>query len=136
MLLAKRVYLTTWCKGIIEHCHDRFRVIVSGNAVDGEGLAFEAFMDQHQLAARLGPVLVPARLHRQADGLHRCLASRQAIAGGEQVQVAGPQAVGTVIPVIHPGEQMGAGDQGMAVVAAKVTKGGETGSHSSSRRRR
>ena len=82
-------------------------------------------------AANFGPD-VP--ILRSLDRLHWRLAGRQAIACGVQVQVAGPQAVGTVVSVVDPGEHVSARHDDMTVSAFEVSKGGSAGFHSSLRR--
>jgi len=81
--LASCADLITRQKGFAKDLHNGFRVIVSCDAIDRERFAFDAFMNQHQLASRIKPVLVPAPLHGQPDGLHLSLAGGQTVARGE-----------------------------------------------------
>ncbi len=74
MLLAHYLSLMIERKGFPKNRQDGLRVVVGSDAIDGQDLAFDTLMDQHQLAARLAPVFVPAWLHGQPDGLHRRLA--------------------------------------------------------------
>lgn len=61
--------------GFVEYLQNGFRLIVCRDAIDGQDATFGTFMDQHQLASRLKPVLVPALLHGQPYGFHLPLAS-------------------------------------------------------------
>jgi hypothetical protein len=72
----------------LKHGENSFRVIVGGDAIDGKGLAFHTFMDQHQLAAQVTLIFVAAVLQGQPDRPHRRFARGQTIARGEQIQVA------------------------------------------------
>jgi hypothetical protein len=51
MLFTFGTHLMTIKEGLIENIHNGIRVIVSRDAIDRQGLAFCAFMDQHQLAS-------------------------------------------------------------------------------------
>jgi len=75
------------CKRFLENRNNRFSIIIGGNAVDGQSFAFNASMDQHQLASRFTLILVPALLHGQPDGFHRRLARGQTVTGGVQVEM-------------------------------------------------
>jgi len=57
-------------------------LVIGGDAVDGQGSALDTLMDQHQLASFIKPILVPAILHRQPDGLHLPLARRETVTCG------------------------------------------------------
>jgi hypothetical protein len=64
----------------MENGKNGLRIVIGRNAIDGQGFAFDALMDQHQLAARFTLILVPALFHSQPAGLHRRLTRGQTIA--------------------------------------------------------
>jgi hypothetical protein len=134
LLLTMDVHLITVQERIMENDQDGFRVIIRGDAIDGERGTFSALMDQHQLATRLQPVPVPALLHGQPDGPHLPLARGKTIARGKQIEMAGPQTVRTVIAVIHTRKHVRGGDKIVAVRAPEISKRGKMISHSSLRR--
>ena len=82
LFLAKYLERVSKGKRLLKDRHNRTRVVVSGDAVDRQRIAFRTLMDQHQLAARLPLIFVPAKLHGQRDGLHRRLTRGQTIARG------------------------------------------------------
>jgi hypothetical protein len=63
-------------KGFLENSPYHSGVIVCCDAIDGKSLAFHTFMDQHQLAARVTLVFIPALLHGQPDWFHWRLTGR------------------------------------------------------------
>src|SRR5829696_4750531 len=69
MALTQGMKLMTKPKRFLENRHDRSRVIICRDAVDGKRFTSSTFMHQHQLATRFTLILVPALLHRQPDGL-------------------------------------------------------------------
>ena len=118
----------------LEYLQDGACIVVSRNAVNGQRSAVHTLVDEHQLAARLAPVLVPARFEGQPNGPHLSLAGGQAIAGRVQIEMARPQTIRAVIAVIDAGKEVRARYQRMAVAAFEIAKGGRAVSHSSSRR--
>ena len=87
LLLASMLLLVIFQR-ILKDGYDGFGIVVSGDAVNGQGAAFNTFVDQHQFASRLKPVLVPALLQGQPDGFHLSLACGQPVTCREQVKVA------------------------------------------------
>jgi len=83
-----------------EDLDDIFRDIVGCDPVNGHFLTVDALVDQHQLAIFHLPIFLASFLQSQADRHHQRFTSRQAVAGLVQIQVPGPQAVGTVVAVI------------------------------------
>jgi len=71
--------LMTRHKGSLKDSHHSLRVVVGSNAIDGQGFAFDTFMDQHQFASEFTLIFVPALLHGQPNGFHRRLTRRQAV---------------------------------------------------------
>lgn len=74
--------VNTGFKRGLKDCHDARRVVICSNAIHGERAAL-TLMDEHQLAAPIQPVLVPAMFHGQPDGLHLPLARTQTVTRGE-----------------------------------------------------
>jgi hypothetical protein len=74
ILLAESPRLLTERQGLLKDGNDRFRVIVCRDAINRQSPTFQAFMDQHQLAALIQPILIPAMFHSQPDGFHLSLA--------------------------------------------------------------
>jgi hypothetical protein len=119
-------------KRFIKHRQHGRRIVIRGDTVDGQSLAFCTFVDQHELTPRLSLVLIPASFHGQSDRFHRRLAGGQAIACRIQIQVARPQTVRTVIAAMDAGEQMRAAHDGFAMSTPEIPEGGSIVSHRSS----
>jgi hypothetical protein len=74
-------------KRFLENRSNGPRIVIGRNAVDGQRFAFNAFMDQHQLALRLTLILVPALFHGQPYGFHRRFAGGQTITRRVQIEM-------------------------------------------------
>jgi hypothetical protein len=83
MGLAHSMDLVTERKRCLENLHDRLREVIGGDAINGQRFAFNAFVDQHQLASWFTLILVPALLHGQPDRFHRRFARGQTVPCGE-----------------------------------------------------
>src|SRR5574341_109346 len=123
--------LTAQCKGFVENGNEGLGIIVGCNAIDRQGFALYAFMDQHQLAARFTLILVPAFFHRQSNRLHRRFARGQAVARDAQIKMTRPQTMRTVVAVVDARDHMRAGNKGMTMGTPEIPEGGSMIFHSS-----
>lgn len=82
----------------LENLIDGAGNVIGGDAVDGEIAAVSAAVDDHQLTLVFSVLLVRL-LERQADRTHLCFARRQPVAGFEQIEVPGMQAVWAVVAI-------------------------------------
>ena len=86
-----------------EQVVEQDRIIVTSDAVDRKLSARGTAVDQHQFTLFLGLVTLECVFHGQPDRFHAPATGRQAVAGFSLVQVARPQAVRTMVAVVHPG---------------------------------
>jgi len=114
---------------------DYGRIVIGGDAVHGKASTFDTLVNQHQLASLFPPILVSAVFHGQPDRLHLPFAGGQPVPCGNQIEMTRPQAVWTMVAVVHTREKMRARDEDVTVDALEISKGGGVMSHSSSRRR-
>ncbi|HEX6268807.1 MAG TPA: hypothetical protein VFZ43_01115 [Anaerolineales bacterium] len=77
----------TQCKGFVEDRDNLPGIVIGGNPVNGQGLTFSAFVNQHQFAARFSLILVLALFQGQTDRFHRRFAGGQTVAGRVQIQM-------------------------------------------------
>jgi hypothetical protein len=126
------VKLVATYEGFLENSNNSFRIVIGRNTIDGQNFAFNAFMDQHQLASHFTLILVPALFHGQPYGFHQRFTRGQTVTRQVQIEMTGPQAIWTVIAVIDARKHIRTGNNSMTMHASEISEGGGTGSHSSS----
>jgi hypothetical protein len=132
MLQTQTMNFAAKLKRFVENSNNSFGIVIGRNTIDGNGFAFNAFMDDHQLASRFTLILVPALFHGQPYGFHRRFARGQMVTRDVKIKMTRPQAVWTVITVINTRKYVRAGNKGMTMSTPEISEGGRTGSHSSS----
>lgn len=100
--------LGLYCSGessrICEELEECRRAVVGCNTIDNDLLAAVTPVNDHQLAAAITGVFIPTAFCGQPDRLHPCPACGQPVAGRAPIEMARPQAIRTMVTVLHAGK--------------------------------